>query len=307
MPVLEAPTDKRVAHRGSDATVTWTASLRAAEDDPFFFDHPLDHLPAALLIDGAAELVEHAADPRGGEAAGPRPAGWRVLALELEFGRFAEKHLPVELSARPLPGAPGGWRVRGLQQDRTVCDGRIHAVAVPPPASRMLPGPRAAEDHGPLRAAMVAPELVHRHRPENVLLAGYRNHGPGGYSAELLSPPRGHHLRALSGGHGTELRSLTELTESARQFVTLLGHESRRVTFDRRYVVASMRAATARPVRRAERVRLWTDSLPPVCGGDVRIRFSASGGPVGEARFSGYALSPAAYRRLRGTAAGGAR
>lgn len=305
MPVLQAPTDERAGHRGGDAAVTWTARLRAVEQDPFFFDHPLDHLPAALLIDGATELVERVA----GADADSRPA-WRVHALELEFGRFTEKHLPVEIIARALPGTPGGWRVHCLQQDRAVCDGRIHALAVPAPGSpgaTTLPGPRAGEDRGPRRDTMVAPELVHRHRPENVLLAGYRNHGPGGYSAELLSPPRGHHLRARSGGTGVELRSLTELAEAARQFVTLLGHQSRRVDFDRRYVVASLRAATARPVRRAERVRLWTDSLPPVCGGDVRVRFSACGGPVGEARFSGYAMSPAAYRRLRGASAGGTR
>ncbi|WP_431961808.1 AfsA-related hotdog domain-containing protein [Actinacidiphila sp. bgisy160] len=304
MPVLQAPTDERVTHRGSDATVTWTARLRAVEQDPFFFDHPLDHLPAALLIDGAAELVERVA----ATDAHPGPA-WRVHALELEFGSFAEKHLPVELSARALPGTPGGWRVRARQRDRAVCDGRIHAVAVPSPGSpggTAPPGPRAGEDRGPRRDAMVAPALVHRHRPENVLLADYRNHGPGGYSAELLSPPRGHHLRGRPGGSGAELRSLTEIAEAARQFVTLLGHESRRVDFDRHYVLTSVRAATARPVRRAEGVRLWTDSLPPVGGGDVRIRFSASGGPVGEARYSGYALSPAAYRRLRGAPAGAA-
>ncbi|MEU4093292.1 AfsA-related hotdog domain-containing protein [Streptomyces sp. NPDC026673] len=301
MPVLQAPTDKRVTHRGTDATVTWTARLRTVEQDPFFFDHPLDHLPATLLIDGVAELVERVAG-----TAGPR-AAWRVHALELEFGRFAEKHLPVDLSARALPGAPGGWRVRGRQRERVVCDGRIHAMAVPTPSSPSVPGPRTAGEDGPGRGAMVAPGLVHRERPENVLLAGYRNHGPGGYSAELLSPPRGHHLRALPGGSGAELRSLTELIEAARQFVTLLGHESRRVAFDRRYVVASMRAATARPVRRAERVRLSTDSLPPVGGGDVRVRFGAGGGPIGEARFSGYALSPAAYRRLRGAFGEGAR
>ncbi|HET6357764.1 AfsA-related hotdog domain-containing protein [Streptomyces sp.] len=304
MPVIQTPPDRHVTCPEKDATETWTSRLRTVEEDPFFFDHPLDHLPALLLADGVTELVEHIATTTSATAAGPRPA-WRAQTLELEFGSFAEKGLPVELSARALPGTPGGWQVGGRQQGRSVCEGRVSAAPVPPPDTPVLPTPQAAEEDLDCQCAMVAPELVHRHRPENVLLADYRNHG-GGYSAELLSPPRGHHLRGAE-GRDTELRSLIELVEGARQFVTLLGHEARQVAFDRRYVVASMRAVTTRAIRRAEPVRLWADTLPSVHGGDVHIRFSSGGGAVGEACFSGYAFSPAAYRRLRGASGGEAR
>lgn len=305
MSVIQASPGKRVSHRGLVATETWTARLRTLDEHPFFFDHPLDHLPAGLLIEGVTELVEHIATTTAATTAGPRPT-WRTRTMELDFGSFAEKDLPVEFTARALPGTPGGWRVSGRQRGRTVCDGKVYAAQAQPPRIPVLPAPRAAEDDAPRRAAMVAQELVHRHRPENVLLASYRDHGPGGYSADLLSPPVGHHLRGRQGS-GAELRSLTELVEGARQFVTLLGHEARQVAFDRRYVVASMKASTARAVRRAEPVRLWADTLPSVHGGDVRVRISASGREVGEAGFSGYALSPAAYRRLRGTTGGDAR
>ena len=41
------------------ASGTMRATLRVDESHPFFFDHPLDHIPGTLLIEGVWQLLEH--------------------------------------------------------------------------------------------------------------------------------------------------------------------------------------------------------------------------------------------------------
>jgi 2-oxo-3-(phosphooxy)propyl 3-oxoalkanoate synthase len=68
-------------------------------EHPFFFDHPCDHVPGMLLLEGCAQLALQMA-ARGGSLSG------RVLvaAYEMNFGRFVEAGLPTMLTARMSAG-----------------------------------------------------------------------------------------------------------------------------------------------------------------------------------------------------------
>lgn len=67
-------------------TTSARAVLGVNEADPFFFDHPVDHLPGILLLHAAATLHEQA-------------TGAPASALEITFPAFAELRVPTHLSA----------------------------------------------------------------------------------------------------------------------------------------------------------------------------------------------------------------
>lgn len=62
------------------------AILGVNEADPFFFDHPVDHLPGMLLFHSAVALHE-------------RATGSRVASADIAFPRFAELRAPTRLQA----------------------------------------------------------------------------------------------------------------------------------------------------------------------------------------------------------------
>ncbi|HEY5223674.1 MAG TPA: AfsA-related hotdog domain-containing protein [Microbacteriaceae bacterium] len=62
------------------------ATLGVNEADPFFFDHPVDHLPGMLLLHAAAALHEHA-------------TGAPATTVEITFPAFAELRVPTHLHA----------------------------------------------------------------------------------------------------------------------------------------------------------------------------------------------------------------
>jgi 3-hydroxymyristoyl/3-hydroxydecanoyl-(acyl carrier protein) dehydratase len=75
------------------------AELVVDREHPFFFDHPCDHVPGMLLLEGCAQLALQMA-ARGGALSG------RVMiaAYEINFGRFVEFGLPTMLTARASVG-----------------------------------------------------------------------------------------------------------------------------------------------------------------------------------------------------------
>ncbi|KUO20686.1 hypothetical protein AQJ91_12210 [Streptomyces dysideae] len=266
--------------------LVWEAELAIDETDPFFFDHPLEHVPAMLMMESALALAGEAVAAAGHG----QPHGFRQLALE--FHRFCE------LNSQPTMRVweaerPGHWRVELRQNDTLIAAG-----SVAPFAAR---GEEAADDT-PLPGAVppVPAVLVHRARQENVLIGALCRRGTDDYTAELLTPPPRHHLRRVGG----RLRPLGELIEGVRQFVTLLGHEARDVAVDHRLVVTRIEITLERPVRRAERVLLRTRSLPEARRrGTGTMSFSLSGagdaGDIGTAQVTGVAMSAEAYARLR--------
>jgi hypothetical protein len=189
--------------------------------DPFFFDHPLDHVPGMLLLCAAADLAR-----RGGGV--PHQGRLRATANFRALSGFSPA--PV------LHGevAAGGRHHLRITQDGTlVADGWYEAAPEPAPepgTPHRSPGRRLVRPHRPLQAAQASsaslpalvpavPALVHRLRPENVML-GEPRVTAAQVDAAVLLPPVGHPLWSRRPGR----RSVRALIEAGRQLITWLMH-----------------------------------------------------------------------------------
>jgi hypothetical protein len=176
------------------------ATMRIDEQHPYFFDHPLDHVPGILLIEGVLQLVELAAT---------RSDGF-VSAISVRFRRYTEKGPPITVEA--VPGADGRpWKVSIEQSGHVVCECSVSIAQVPPPD---LQGVAAIDDPAPPARA-----LLHKSRDENVLVGAIEDH-PRGLRVRTLPIPSDH---CVADGHRDRL-SMLYFLEIARQCLMLVVH-----------------------------------------------------------------------------------
>jgi hypothetical protein len=247
-----------------------TAALHVDQDHPFFFDHPLDHVPGMLLVASLLDLVREGV-----------PVGSR-LGLSLQFSTLCELDAPTELTATP---ERQGWSVAAVQGGRSVCEG---TVAVRPDTA---PAPVIS---APSRCR-VAAELVHRARRENVVL-GEPEQLAGEVRAPIL-PPTGYLAERGSGGY-----SALALVEAGRQLATLLSHTVDRHPLDTRLLWCGLDADL--PVTLPGGAGLALRCRPEPAKGR-KLRYPAAlvgavdGRPHGSVEISCMAVSAASYRRFR--------
>jgi hypothetical protein len=106
-----------------------TLVLVVDQRHPSFFDHPYDHVPGPLLLEGCRQAAVLAAC---GSGAIDSP----IVALTgaaLNFSGFAELDVPIELAADADEGIFGELEVAiAIRQfDRTIADGRIELSPYP--------------------------------------------------------------------------------------------------------------------------------------------------------------------------------
>lgn len=82
-------------HRVGDGSVC--APVVVDTGNPTFFDHPLDHLPAALILEASRQLARAALGPRSSAVLGP---SW----LRCEFRSFAELSPACAVTLAPASG-----------------------------------------------------------------------------------------------------------------------------------------------------------------------------------------------------------
>jgi hypothetical protein len=73
-----------------------SASLIVDATHPYFFDHPCDHVPGMLLLEGCAQLSLDAC-AQAGIAPSQRMA---LMAYDMDFTQFVECNVPTTLTAR---------------------------------------------------------------------------------------------------------------------------------------------------------------------------------------------------------------
>lgn len=83
-----------------DATGT-AATLHIAASHPSLFDHPQEHVPGMVLIEGARQLALHTVR----EQLGLCPGRLRVLGVRAAYRRFGELDAPVSLHTGPPSSA----------------------------------------------------------------------------------------------------------------------------------------------------------------------------------------------------------
>lgn len=135
-----------VLRRQGDAT-----HLIVDRDHPFFFDHPLDHIPGLLLIEGGVQFAQRAAAP-----------GQFVNRIEARFLKYALFDTPVVLNGAATQ--PGETQVTLVQ------NGRLRATIAT--STQVLTRPIAPGDQ------QATPELIpcdgpvlNKERAENILIS----------------------------------------------------------------------------------------------------------------------------------------
>lgn len=259
------------------------AALRVDESHPYFFDHPLDHVPGILLLEGMLQAVELWLSAQGGQGVP------HVSALSLRFSRYCEKR-PAQLTLRPQ--ASGELLVEIRQDGRRLCHARCRAERAPAPA---------AADAEPPRQALRPPrELLHKQREDNVLVGVLQSEGPA-HTCALLTPPPGH---LLADGDPTAWTPLYWL-ETARQFFMLLAHGPAGVPLGLPMNLVSLELELPRPVPRGLPLRLRTTAPAQGFGGGTELErlqceLHGPAGKLGELRVQAMVVDPTEYEQQRG-------
>jgi hypothetical protein len=242
------------------------------------------------LLSGLLDLL------RATGAGLPERPGLR-MTMSLDLSSFCELDVPVQLEAVRLPadttGPPGASKVvmRARQHGEVVCEGEaVFGPAAP------------AQEAAGTPARVPYPEqpdgtLVHRHRPENVLISDMIPEGAT-RMVEVLRPPEGH-LLAAAPGHPLRAEAIID---AARQFGTMICHVEHSLAHDTQLVLLAIEADfLCGPLSDLYLRWTWT---PPVRGRS-RMDIDLVAGdpaaePCGSVKLDYYAASPAVYRRLRG-------
>ncbi|MEU3464091.1 AfsA-related hotdog domain-containing protein [Streptomyces sp. NPDC006733] len=273
-----------------------SAPLCVDVSDPFFFDHPLDHVPGMLLAAGLLGLVREESDERYGAGAAGR------LRISLTFDRLCAPDREVLLHCSPVPSSGGPrWRATAEQDGVPVCTALIgldalRAPGEPAPPLRYGGARRPAPTHQLERADA---RLVHRQRPENVLLGAPRRTGGAWAEAAVLLPPPGHRLSRTAGGaHAPEA-----LIESARQMSTLLGHVAHEREPDAQMLWVSLDADLPLTVPAATPLSLRWDFAPRRgrrADYDLTLAEAGSDVRIGRVALDIHTVSRARYLERRG-------
>ncbi|MGE0711594.1 MAG: beta-ketoacyl synthase N-terminal-like domain-containing protein [Planctomycetota bacterium] len=290
---------RRVLRDAREEAGELRATLVVDEQHPYYFDHPLDHVPGILLVEGALQLAEASAARRLSLGPGEAPL---LSELSLRFRRWCEKDAPIALTlvprATPHEGALLRCEGRAEQGGQVVATISLEVARAPLPAPTLERGAADEEDGAPPRA------LLHKHRPENVLVRALVPEGdPGGpQHARLIPPPLDHALAAedprLVGG--------LYLLETARQAVMLAAHGPGGIPLGRPMNLIAAGVSQRRPLRREESLR-WVIAPQPSTriGGtilaDIRAELRAGAEVVGEARVKAQVVDEETYEAQRRT------
>jgi len=203
-----------VLHRSSSHTVIanpekkpdgqLAACLQLDESHPYFFDHPLDHVPGILMLEGMLQLAEWGAQPPAGQEA-------YVQSVKLVFQRFCEKNAPVVVNM--MPEANNANRFAGTirQNDNVACRFNL-GIAYAPASGSATPAENVGE-----RPDL---KLLHKHLAENVLVTPLFDLPDGLKGCRTHTPPAGHILADGS----PHYHSMLYLLETTRQFIMLIAH-----------------------------------------------------------------------------------
>jgi hypothetical protein len=254
--------------------------LRVDQSDPFFFDHPLDHVPGMLMVCGMGELARACVDT----ASEGRVQGAMTFRSICELDPAPVLLLDASNTERR--------KVRGMQNSAVVAEGWFEFSA----------GDDAPERECRVDASRWAPaeaSLVHRARNENIMI-GDPWQADGHVTAAVLPPPAGH---ALDAG-APDTHPVEGLVEAGRQFSTWLPHRFGGWPLDAHMLWIGVTADLPAGLPRSLPVALrWR--VAPIARNKAKFHLdlvSADGrNPVlGSLCYASKVLGPAEYTRFRG-------
>lgn len=256
-------------------------TLAVDRRDSFFYDHPLDHVPGMLIISELLNLVRAEAGP---------VAGATGASLTLNFREFCEHDDEIVLKAFQAARDPYGlpaWELRAEVGQRTVCDGHFSLTCKPCAGNSAAAPVRSGE-------SLMKPELVHRTRPENILV-GETWWDEGKLRARVQPLSQTHRLRG---------QELEYLIEAARQFATLAGHVGYQKSLDSKYIMCGLEADLPLTPPPGEVLMEWLSQPAHGRRFDLRVRLyrslrSGADQEIGAIRFDALIVTPREYQTIR--------
>lgn len=271
----------------------YSAELVVDETHPYFFDHPLDHVPGLLLIEGLVQLLEVATQ---GSLSKASDRTVFVREIDVLFTKWCEKDRPVILwlekgSGYPEPG--GAFVSKAEQGNEIVGRVRLKTDAV----QKGRPAPETHRHHVSEPTSKHA--FLHKHRPENVVVSELKSAGDR-FFVEALSPPASH---ILADGD-PELHSCVYLLEASRQCSLMITHAVGGVPLDLSMILLSARMTLRRPAFRHERLTIafvpeTRSAFSPNAIGSMNLLLSADDEVLGRASLHALIVDSEEYRRQR--------
>ena len=246
------------------------ATLRVDEGHPYFFDHPLDHVPGILLIEGVLQLMEHAVPALRGDAA-------FISALNVRFQRYVMKERPVDIALQR--DGPHRYTARVMQDEQLMCTCTLMVSPGQPPATgACLVTARPCQRQ----------DWLHKARAENVLVSDI---DPQTRVVACPIPPG----QFFEDGHPRQ-HSMVYFLEIARQAYMQIAHGALGIPLKTPMNLLVLDFVLARPIGRQQALALSPQSaLPPNAQAfktnRIVIELQADGLPLGAATVTAQVLS----------------
>ncbi len=288
------------------------ARLALDESHPYFFDHPLDHVPGALVLQGIWQML----DQITAETDPDNPALLRYVSdIHIRFRKWIEKQVPTPLSLLLMDGGPEHLAFSGIvtQHGSIACELDLnlqYRAAQPLADSQQVSGSPAVPDSkgaARVRTAPTPKEVLHKHRAENVFISEPEQTDVKSYCVQLLKPKPGHLF--FDGCHQAmaDSRLCVEplyLLESARQLATWAGHTLYHVPMGHPMNLISVDMRLVRPIQPGETLSMvheQNDAQAAVLQDIVRLPVVIYSGEqrVGEIGITAQAVDKHTYLKQR--------
>ena len=254
------------------------AQLVVNEAHPYFFDHPLDHIPGILLLEGVLQLIELAMPPLSGRVT-------YVKTLTIKFQQYVQKQGVIDLHLEQGKD-PQVFNAKVMQAGKLMCTcilGMAYSSAF-----ETLP----AGEFTATRCRDKA--LLHKAREENVIVSDMSGIAQG-LSVDTLKLPDEHFFQEGDPEH----YSMVYFLEVARQCYMQIAHSHLRIPLNTPMNLLALSFTLDRPIPRNSPL-----SLAPQAGFDaqdqpfktnrVYIDLFNRGEKIGQANITAQVLSQSA-------------
>jgi 3-hydroxymyristoyl/3-hydroxydecanoyl-(acyl carrier protein) dehydratase len=220
------------------------AQLVVNEAHPYFFDHPLDHIPGILLLEGVLQLIELAMPPLSGRVA-------YVKTLNIKFQQYVQKQGAIDLHLEQGKD-PQVFNAKVMQAGKLMCT-CILGMAY---NSAFETSP--AGEFTAIRCRDKA--LLHKAREENIIVSEMSGIAQG-LSVDTLKLPDEHIFQEGDPEH----YSMVYFLEVARQCYMQIAHSYLRIPLNTPMNLLALSFTLDRPIPRNSPL-----SLAPQAGFDTQ-------------------------------------
>jgi len=254
------------------------AQLLVNEAHPYFFDHPLDHVPGILLLEGVMQLIEQAMPPLNGRVA-------YVKTLGIKFQQYVQKEGVIDLHVEQDQDAHV-FQAKVMQGGKLMCTcvlGMAYNSAF------------ETAPHGEFTARRCGNKaFLHKAREENVIVSEMSSVAQG-LSVDTVKLPEGHFFHEGDPAHF----SMVYFLEIARQCYMQIAHGHLQIPLNVPMNLLALSFSLDRPIPRNSPL-----SLAPQAGMEAQLQsFKTNrihidlfnrGEKIGQANITAQVLSQAA-------------